>query len=100
MITRAYIYQRTITRPAIYYPLSLILTITPEYLIAGCILPVQLSKEAKVPDTITHTCALPVPVDTKCALPQPVIADCPLPQPVEETAQINTELNAITKVVP
>ncbi len=100
MITRAYIYRRTLTRPAMYFPVWLWVRVTPELLIAVCRLSLYLKKEATVPSRITHTCRLPQPVNTSAPLPLPVNADAPMPLPVVTDAAVNATLDAVTKVVP
>jgi hypothetical protein len=100
MITNAYIYRRTLTRPAIYFPIWLWIHVSPELLIAVCRLSLHLKTEAFMPSLITHTCRLPQPVNVVCELPQPVETASRLPEPVTADAIVNKTLETVTQVVP
>lgn len=99
MITNAFIYKRTLTRPAMYYLFVILLDYGAETLIAVCRINLSLKKVSAITMNATSKCPLPQTLIADSPLPVPVDADSPLPEPLEADCPVNTTLEAVSKVV-
>ena len=101
MITRAAIYKRTLTRPAMYTVTARIAIVTIEAadLNAVCIVPFTLIKRSLVNMDLTATCPVPSPVNTRAEVTPSINVQCETAQHLTATCEVRTGLNAKTKVI-